>query len=166
MRLLTRNLSRNLEHCSCQGVGNAEVIRSNYEYICTVTNTITIWIFNRTNTKQPRWTQEAREGWKCSTASTHLINSLHREVECHEFTDGPQASLWKTKKYGSWMFHFTCGGGGGGEGHGMVKKQEEQLHLDDSHSNAKPEGKKSLIFLKYTSVTQSILCTIFLMYVL
>ena len=96
-RLLTRKLSRNLEHCSCQGVGNAAVTRSNYEYIRTVTNTITAWIFNRTNTKQPRWTQEAREGWKCSTASTHLINSLHGEVECHEFTDGLQASLWKTK---------------------------------------------------------------------
>ena len=26
-------------------------------------------------------------------------------------------------------------------GHGAVKKQEKQLHLDDSHSNAKPEGK-------------------------
>ena len=50
-------------------------------------------------------------------------------------------------------------------GHGAVKKQEEQLHSDDSHSNAKPEEEMSQIFLKYTSVTQSILCMIFLMYV-
>ena len=45
------------------------------------------------------------------------------------------------------------------------KEQEEQLHSDNSHSSVNYGDKKLIISLKYTTVTESILCIILLMHV-
>ena len=109
--------------------------------------------------RQERDGNAAQQALTWSIACMEKLNVMNSQM-------GLRPAFEKQKNMDHKCFILHGVGGGGGEGHGTVKKQEEQLHLDDSRSNAKPEEKKSLIFLKYTSVTQSILGTIFLMYVL